>query len=32
LSQKLAGLIGGRLTVRSDYGHGSTFKLSMQEA
>lgn len=32
LSQKLAGLLGGRIEVKSDYGHGSMFKLIIVEA
>jgi len=31
LSQKLAGLLGGRIACRSEYGRGSTFTLSLPE-
>ncbi|MEW6210291.1 MAG: PAS domain S-box protein [Acidobacteriota bacterium] len=31
LSQKLAGLVGGHITFRSEYGEGSTFKLILPE-
>jgi signal transduction histidine kinase len=31
LSQKLAGLLGGRIACRSEFGSGSTFTLSLPE-
>jgi signal transduction histidine kinase len=32
LSQKLAGLLGGRIEFESEYGHGSLFRLVIEEA
>ena len=32
LSQKLAGLLGGRIEFESEYGHGSLFRLVIEAA